>query len=48
MIPPEAGGGQSTAVVLWLMILLVFAPIAAAHGLAVLTDPGPKIEQAAR
>jgi hypothetical protein len=48
MIPREVGGGQSTALVLWLMILLVFAPIAAAHGLALLTDRGPKIGQVAR
>ena len=27
---------RSTAIVLWLMILLVFVPIAAAHGIAVL------------
>lgn len=27
-------GGRSTAAVLWLMILLVFLPIGAAHGIA--------------
>jgi hypothetical protein len=30
----DKGAGQSTAAVLWLMILLVFAPIGAAHVVA--------------
>ena len=30
--PTQAGAGGSTAAVLWLMILIVFLPIAAAHG----------------
>ncbi len=35
-------GGGSTAAVLWLMILLVFLPIAAAHGIAwYVEDPAP-------
>ena len=35
MIPaPTQAGAGSTAAVLWLMILIVFLPIAAAHGLA--------------
>ncbi|MDB5558217.1 MAG: hypothetical protein JWQ36_1151 [Enterovirga sp.] len=36
---------RSTAVVLWLMILLVFVPIAAAHGIALYlqADPHPEV-----
>lgn len=33
MKPASRGSAGSTAVVLWLMILLVFLPIAAAHAL---------------
>ena len=36
----RAVGGRSTAVVLWLMILLVFLPIGAAHVIARHTEPG--------
>lgn len=32
---------RSTAAVLWLMILLVFVPIAGLHGLARYLDDGP-------
>lgn len=32
--PAKPAGGGSTAAVLWLMILLVFLPIGAAHGVA--------------
>jgi hypothetical protein len=36
---------RSTAVVLWLMILLVFVPIAAAHGIALYlqSEDGPEV-----
>lgn len=34
-------GGRSTAVVLWLMILLVFLPIGAAHVIARHAEPDP-------
>ena len=34
------GGTKSTAAVLWLMILLVFLPIAAAHVVARSVTPG--------
>ena len=37
-------GGRSTTVVLWLMILVVFAPIAAMHGIARLLETGPRSE----
>ena len=35
MADKPLAGPKSTAAVLWLMILLVFLPIAAAHGMAV-------------
>ena len=38
---------RSTAVVLWLMILLVFVPIGAAHGIALLLERGDHAELAA-
>ncbi len=34
-------GGRSTAAVLWLMILLVFLPIAVAHALLRFAGPEP-------
>ena len=37
-------GGGSTAAVLWLMILLVFLPIAAAHAVAWMAEPAPAAE----
>lgn len=36
-----SAGGGSTAAVLWLMIMLVFLPIAAAHAIAWLTEVPP-------
>ena len=41
------GGARSTAAVLWLMILLVFLPIATMHVLARLSEPAT-VEAAAR
>lgn len=41
-------GTRSTAVVLILMILLVFVPIAAVHGIARLVEAAPKHAVAAR
>jgi hypothetical protein len=38
---------RPTAIVLWLMILLVFVPIGAAHGIALLMERGENAELAA-
>jgi hypothetical protein len=38
---------RPTAVVLWLMILLVFVPIAAAHAVALFMERGERAEIAA-
>ena len=38
---------RPTAVVLWLMILLVFVPIAAAHAIALFIESGEQAEMAA-
>lgn len=46
MRPRRARGG-STTTVLWLMILLVFVPIAAGHVVARYTRPDPGPEQQA-
>jgi hypothetical protein len=40
-------GGSSTTAVLWLMILLVFLPIAAGHVVARYAHPEPAPEQQA-
>ena len=37
-VPGGAGGAGSTALVLWLMVLIVFVPIFVAHGLALLLE----------
>ena len=37
---------RSTAIVLWLMIMLVFVPIAAAHGIALYWQSGEQAETA--
>lgn len=45
---PRATPGRSTAAVLWLMILLVFLPIATAHGILRLVADEPTQETVLR